>query len=207
MANRLPWFLSGEPDVLTLFDAQVEATVIGIRAFAAWAASGDDEHAHAVRDAEHRADRARRALADGLRKALVTPLDPEDLYTMSERLDAVLNGAKNTVRDADALGWKPDQSASEMASHVLDGTEHLARASRAIRNDPDGASKEADAATHCSRLVEKSYRAAIVALRSEPAEEPLAIVTTYEAYRSLLAISDAIVHVAHRIWYSVLKLS
>jgi len=205
VARRLPWFLSGEPDLLALLDAQVEATVQGMRAFASWAQNGSEEDAIAVREAEHHADDARRRLSEALREALVTPLEPEDLYTMSERLDTVINGAKNAVRDAEALGWRPDPATADMAALLLQGTEELASAVQCIRRDPAEASRRADEATHCARQVEKIYRASIAALRNRSAADTLEIVTTFEAYRTLLAISDALVHVSHRIWYSVLK--
>jgi uncharacterized protein Yka (UPF0111/DUF47 family) len=124
---------------------------------------------------------------------------------MSERIDAIINGAKNAVRDADALAWKPDDATARMAALLLEGTEQIAEAVRCIRTDSEQASKRADDATHCARQVEKAYRAAIVALRDRGSDDTLSLVTTYEAYRSQLAISDAIVHVAHRIWYAVLK--
>ena len=38
-----------------------------------------------------------------LRAAFSTPLDPEDIYELSERLDEVLNGAKNTVRESEIM--------------------------------------------------------------------------------------------------------
>jgi hypothetical protein len=135
----------------------------------------------------------------------VTPLEPEDLYTMSERIDAVINGAKNSVRDAQALEWTPDAASAGMADLLVEGTDHLALALRCIRHDPTAAGKRADDATHCCRMVEKAYRAAIVSLRQQEHADALSLVTTFEAYRNQLAISDAIVHVAHRIWYSVLK--
>ena len=205
MASKLPWFLSGEPDVLTLLENHVAETVTGVRAYEAWTRSSSETDARAVRDAEHAADAARRAVADALRRTLVTPLEPEDIYTMSERIDAIINGAKNVVRDADALSWKPDEAMAQMATLLVQGTEQIAEAVRLIRSDSEQASKRADGATHCARQVEKAYRAAIVALRDRAADDTLSLVTTFEAYRSQLAISDAIVHVAHRIWYSVLK--
>jgi uncharacterized protein len=205
MAARLPWFLSGEPDVLGLLDAQAKVTVEGMQAFAAWSAGGGNDDAQRVRVCEHAADDARRALADALRKALVTPLEPEDLYTMSERLDVVINDAKNTVRDAEALGWQPDAAAAAMADLLLGGTEHLAAAIACIKSDADEASQRADAATKTARNVERGYRHAMVALRNQPEDGALALITSYEAYGRYLAISDAIVGVAHRIWYAVLK--
>ena len=39
--------------------------------------------------------------------AFTTPVDAEDLYVMSERLDAVLNGAKDTVRESEVMAIPP----------------------------------------------------------------------------------------------------
>jgi uncharacterized protein Yka (UPF0111/DUF47 family) len=204
MAARLPWFLAGEPDVLGLLDEQAKVTVEGMRAFASWSSGGADE-GQKVRDCEHGADAARRALAEALRTVLVSPLEPEDLYTMSERLDVVVNGAKNVVRDAEALGWQPDEAAAAMAALLLEGTEHLAAAIACIKSDADEASQRADAATKTARKVERGYRDAMVVLRNRPEGGALALMTAYEAYGRYLAIGDAIVGVAHRIWYAVLK--
>ncbi len=160
MAARLPWFLAGEPDVLGLLDEQAKITVEGMRAFASWSGGADD--GQKVRDCEHGADDARRALAEALRTVLVSPLEPEDLYTMSERLDVVVNGAKNVVRDAEALGWQPDEAAAAMAALLLEGTEHLAAAIACIKSNADEASQRADAATKTVRHVERGYRDAMV---------------------------------------------
>jgi len=204
-SGRLPWFLSGDPDLLQLLDDQMTETVVGMRAFARWSASGSDADAQAVRDAEHAADRARRTLAEGLQKVLVPPLEPEELYTMSERLDAVINRAKSVVRDSQAVGWKPDAAATAMAGALLEGTEHLADAVGCIRSDAARSSRCADEATHCARTVEKAHRAAMVALKDAHIDDALTLITTYEAYRGYLAIGEAVDHVAHRIWYSVLR--
>jgi hypothetical protein len=92
-----------------------------------------------------------------------------------------------------------------MADLLAQGTEQLSEALRCIRADPEAASKRADGATHCARQVEKAYRAAVVALRTREEQDTLSLMTTFEAYRSQLVIADAVVHVAHRIWYSVLR--
>ncbi len=202
---RLPWFLSGDPDLLELLGNQMTETVVGMRAFARWSASGDEADAQAVRHAEHAADRARRALAEGVQKVLVPPLEPEDLYTMSERLDVVMNRAKSVVRDSQAVDWHPDAAAASMAAALLEGTEHLAEAVSCVRGDAAKANTCADKAIHCVRTAEKAHRAAMVALRDAHIDDALILITTYEAYRSYLAIGEAIVHVSHRIWYSVLR--
>ena len=202
---RLPWFLSGDPDLLELLGNQMTETVVGMRAFAAWSASGDEADAQAVRDAEHGADQARRTLAEGLQKVLVPPLEPEELYTMSERLDVVMNRAKSVVRDSEAVGWHPDAAAAAMATALLEGTEHLAAAVGCIRGDAARSSRCADDATHCVRKAEKAHRAAMVALKDAHIDDAFTLITTYEAYRGYVAVGEAIVHVAHRIWYAMLR--
>ena len=52
-------------------------------------------------------------LRRALTVAFMTPIDAEDLYVMSERLDAELNGAKDAVREAEVMPsgptrpWRP----------------------------------------------------------------------------------------------------
>ena len=58
----------------------------------------------------------------------MTPIDAEDLYVMSERLDAVLNGAKDAVREAEVMAVEPDQAVAAMAALLADGVGHLAKA-------------------------------------------------------------------------------
>ncbi len=207
MANRLPWFLSGDPDLLELLDRQMDATLTGIRAFAAWSHSGDDDDAQAVRDAEHAADEARRTLAQTLRKVLVPPLEPEDLYTMSERLDVVINRAKGAVRDAQSIGWTPDEPAAAIADALLAGVERISEAIDCVHGDGHRASDLADEAIHHIRGAEKAHRAAMAGLRSHDGGDPFDLIIRFEAYRSFLSVGEAIVHVAHRVWYSMLKSS
>jgi hypothetical protein len=51
-----------------------------------------------VLELEHQADQVKRELRLAFTNAFITPIDAEDLYVMSERLDAVLLGAKDAVR-------------------------------------------------------------------------------------------------------------
>ena len=161
----MPWFLSGEPDVLALLDEQVEATVTGMRAYAAWMRSASDDDALAVRDAEHAADDARRRVVEGLRRC------PRDAPRARGPLHDVRTDRRRHQRreelGARRRGTRVDtgRGPAGMADLLVEGTEHLAHAVRCIRHDPTEAGKRADDATHCCRLVEKAYRAAIVSLR------------------------------------------
>ena len=196
------WFLPYTPDLLGLLLEQSEITCRGIDALVQWSA-GDLEANEAVRRYEHEADDARKHVLKELRAAFSTPLDPEDIYELSERLDEVLNGAKNAVRESEIMKMDPDQPMADMARHLQTGVLHLHEAFKALKSDHDRATDEADAAIHCERDLEHCYRKAMSALTDV---DDLKLVTgRRELYRRYSRIGENLVRVAHRVWYSVVK--
>ena len=119
MSDRLRWFLPHHPDVLGLLRDQADVTTRGMTAFARWSATGDAADARAVRDAEHEGDDLRHELLQALSTALTTPIEQEDAYALSERIDEVLDRAKDTVRVADAFQWRPDEHTAAMRPSAL----------------------------------------------------------------------------------------
>jgi uncharacterized protein Yka (UPF0111/DUF47 family) len=196
------WFLPETPDVLGTLNRQAEVTVNGMTAFLLWA-QGDAQQRRVLRDAEHAADAVRRELAQQLRRAFTTPVDAEDLFTLSERLDAVLNVSKNVVRDAEMMGIGPTQTTALMAQQAHEGVENLAIAIAALHGEPTKATNAADAATKNGRRMEKLY---------SQAGRELATTTDFHAAMLLrehlqgcLRVGERIELVADRIWYSVVK--
>lgn len=196
------WFLPETPDVLGTLNQQAAVTMRGMEAFAAWAA-GDQASSDVLRRAEHEADKVRRTLAQQLRTAFTTPLDAEDLFTLSERLDAVLNMAKNVVRDADLLTLPPSQPTSDMAQEALAGVRHLAAALAALPRQQTTATAEADAAVKNVRHIEKRYARAIRELGSQ--EDLHGALLLREHYQDCLQVGERIERVADRVWYAVVK--
>lgn len=202
--KRRRWFLPESTDVLALLRQQGEVTIEGVAAFRRWS-EGHREDGEAVRRAEHRADEVRRDLQLALRRAFVTPLDAEDIYELSERLDRVLNSAKNAVREAEIMDMPADSHMAEMASLIEQGTRCLTSAFETMANHPDSdlATTDADKAIKHQRRLEHAYRGAMSALLGE---QSVAEVTgRRELYRRYARIGDAIEHVADRIWYAIVK--
>ncbi|HWK18193.1 MAG TPA: DUF47 family protein [Solirubrobacteraceae bacterium] len=203
------WFLPETPDVLGMLRAQSAITVEGIEALVAWA-GGEEAAADRVRQCEHRADRAKRELATALSTAFTTPLEPEDLFELSRRLDEVLNSAKNTVREAEVMGIAPNGAIEDMVTALLEGTRHIAEAFAAL-DAPAGAvapagaeaTAAADIAVKSQRRLEHIYRVAMSALIDE--EDLHEVAGRRELYRRLSRMSDILVAVAERVWYAVLK--
>src|SRR6185295_11859079 len=121
----LRWFLPHRPDILGLLHRQAEVTAAGMAAFARWSASGDPAEAQGVRDAEHEGDDLRLEVLEALSTALTTPIEQEDAYALSERVDEVLDRAKDVVRVADAFQWRPDEHTAAMGASVEEATRHL----------------------------------------------------------------------------------
>lgn len=196
------WFLPQAPDLLGLLIEQGNVTVEAAEAFCQWA-TGDGAQALRVRDLEHEADDARRAVVTMLRKAFTTPIQPEDLFELSERLDAIVNQAKDLVREAEVLAMLPDQAMAEMSSLVLLGVRELVAALPQLPRDPDAATAAADRAIHHQRGVERCYRAAMSELLD--VSEIREVAGKRELYRRYARIGDAVERVANRIWYAVVK--
>jgi uncharacterized protein Yka (UPF0111/DUF47 family) len=196
------WFLPQSPDVLGTLRRQTDLTVDGMTAYAAWA-DGDPEQGTVLRQTEHAADAVRRELAQQLRVAFTTPVDAEDLFTLSERLDAVLNKAKNVVRDAELMEVAPSEATATMAHEALFGVRHLATALGALPKDPKTATDEADAAVKNVRHIEKRYVRAIREL-SDGDDLPRALLLR-EHMEDCLQVGERIERVADRVWYAVVK--
>ena len=199
------WFLPESPDVISMLQSQADITARGMVAFAAWAA-GDPAKADDVRAAEHECDEVRRGLVHAVSEAFTTPLEPEDLFQLSRDLDKVINGAKNTVREAEAMEAPPDRATAEMAVLLSEGVEHLRTAFGFLDGNGktvEPATEAADAAVKSQRSLERIYRQAAGDLLEFT---DIRIVTARrEFYRRISAISDDIVSVADRIWYSRVK--
>jgi uncharacterized protein Yka (UPF0111/DUF47 family) len=197
------WFFPKRrtPDLLALLRAQADTSERAVESFARWS-HGDSAEERTVRDLEHEADDRKRALRAALRAAYFTPLDPEDLYELSERLDTVVNECKDLIREADVMDVGPDEAMGEMADHIRDGVAHLVLALGRV-DDGDDAIREADATVSACRDVERTYRkAARDLLQLEPLAEVMA---RRELYRRYARLAAAVIAVAERVWYSVVK--
>lgn len=203
--TRRSWFLPETPDVLGMLREQAAVTIEGVQALVAWAA-GDPEGADAVRACEHRADDRKRDLRKALTEAYTTPIDAEDIYTMSVRLDAVMNGAKDAVREAEVMAVRPDEHVLAMCSLLSEGVRHLADAFEGVgAGEKDGgtATEAADAAVKTQRHLERAYRGAMSALIQ--VDDLREVMGRRELYRRFSRVSEELVEAAERVWYATFK--
>jgi uncharacterized protein Yka (UPF0111/DUF47 family) len=196
------WFMHEPPDLIGLLVHQGAVTVDAMSEFREWS-GGSAESAQKVRELEHRADSIRRHLETALKRAFSTPIDTEDIYELSERLDRVLNSAKNAIREAEVMAMGPDRHMKDMGDVIAEGVKDLVTAFENLTRDPDEATAAANSAIKCQRSIEHRYRLAMSSLLGDG--ELGEVMGRRELYRRYARIGDAIEHVADRIWYAIVK--
>lgn len=208
MKQKFRWFLPETPDVIGLLCRQAAVTIEGMEAFTGWA-RGEPGRADEVRAFEHEADQHKATLREALTEAFTTPIDAEDVYVMSERLDAVMNGAKDAVRESEVMAVAPDEPIAEMASLIEEGVRHVADAFRLLeakeRHRTGGASatEAATEAVKSQRQVEKVYRRAMSSLLT--VDDVRELGAKRELYRRMSRISETLAEAADRVWYATIK--
>ena len=142
-------------------------------------------------------------LRRALTNAFITPIDAEDVYVMSERLDAVLNGAKNLVREAEVMGIEPDGATADMAKLLAEGVHQLTTAFERLSQSRHGDGDETDAAVKTQRQVERVYRKAASALLT--VDDLREVIGRRELYRRFSRVSETLIEAADRVWYATVK--
>ncbi len=197
------WFLPSAPDVLGTLREQLAVTLEGLEALRSWA-GGDPSQADVVRGCEHRADVHKREVSALLTTAFTTPLEPEDLLSLSRGIDAVMNGAKDAVREAEVMALAPDEPIAEMAALLLEGMRRLGEALELLEaKATERATAAADAAIKSERRIERVYRRAMATLLE--VDDLREVMARRELYRRFSRLGDGVVDVAERIWYAVVK--
>jgi uncharacterized protein Yka (UPF0111/DUF47 family) len=152
------------PDFFQLLNEQCDLAVQAGEALVAFMQSGDEALALKVRELEHEADTVKDRNMDVLNKAFSTPMDREELYRAISTIDHIINYAKTTVREMEALGVAPDTHTAEIAGHLLDGARALQQGYGLLSTDPAAAEASAAAARKAERNTEKAYRRALADL-------------------------------------------
>jgi uncharacterized protein Yka (UPF0111/DUF47 family) len=166
--------------------------------------TGDASVSQKVHDDEHEADRIKAANLSVLSDAFSTPVDREDLFRAITTLDDIVNYCKSTVVEMDMLGLQPDKHSLEIALHIREGAEALAKGFGRLASDPAGAGVDANAARKAERAVEKTYRRAITALFQ--GDDYLHMFKRRETYRHLSNAADRVADAARALDNIVVKL-
>ena len=113
------------PDFYGLLNEQRDLASRAMDVYVELMQTGDATTAQPVREMEKEGDVLKERNPDVLNKAFATPMDREDIYRAITTIDHVINYAKTTVRELEALGIESDQ-------HMLTLAEVLKAADRSL---------------------------------------------------------------------------
>ena len=114
-----------EENFYDLLTRQAQMVEKGMRLLNEYCVTGNESIADAVIRAEDEGDMVRRILIDEINKAFITPIDREDLFKLSAKLDEVLDYAKTSVDEIRLFEIKPDREMCEVTATLLEMSEHM----------------------------------------------------------------------------------
>ncbi|NUR88793.1 MAG: DUF47 family protein [Nonomuraea sp.] len=111
-----------------------------------------------MRAIEHLGDEERARLVEELKTALVTPIDPEDLFRLSRSIDDVLDSLRDFVRESH-LYRVPDQIRfTPLLDQVIVGIDALESAVRDLGGRPSAVALDALEAKKAGGAVRRMYQ-------------------------------------------------
>lgn len=207
--KKVSWFGKlFEPQInfYALLQNQSQTTLEGMLALENFMAEGAPEFAQKVRELERQADEQKLLLERKLTDSFVTPFDREDIYDISVYLDEIINSAKATVREVEAMELSPKNTQfREMAATLIEGTRCINNSFRHLNKNLKEAAEEAQLARKSENRFTKSYRSAMSQLFDS--EDFKQIFKMAEVYRSMKTGSEKIDRLGEKLLHVIVKMT
>jgi len=123
-----------------------------------------DALAELLSEEEHAADTLKIRNLHQLNRAFSTPIDREDIYRAIDALDWIITHCKSTINEMLDFDMQPDRHMQAVVDELLKGCEALERGFRQLETYPAGAERDAHAARHAHRRIERLYRHSLAEL-------------------------------------------
>lgn len=151
----------------------------------------------------------KRVLTDELHKTFITPLDREDIFSLSRCYHDIVSYALTTLEEMHLFGVRNDPAIARMVGLLREQCEELELAIRRLPRNPRVAGDHATRVHDKEREVERVYRdavKAVIATAGDPAHVP-AVLYRREVYRHISNMSDRALDAANLFGMVVMKLA
>ena len=175
-------------DFYRLLLEQAEITLEGLAALEEFIEDPDAAKGMFVQDLEKKADEQRRIVIDALNQSLVTPMDREDIFSLSRAIDDMIDYAKSTVEEMMLFEVPTDDFLKKMAKAIHSGGEEVVAAVRSLRDHPRVCEEHMISAKNNENAIEHIYREALAKLFKS--KDVIRILKTRELYRHLSNAAD-----------------
>ena len=145
------------------------------------------KNAARVRLYEKKADDIRRELILELNHTFVTPIDREDLFSLSRSIDDILDYAYATIYEIDVLDVIPNAYLQHMVDLLHVGAKEIYLAIHRLEQQPQAATKHVMRAKSLENRMESLYARAIADLFNDPEDlnDVVSMMKMREIYRQL----------------------
>jgi uncharacterized protein len=188
----LDFFRPRRVDFLAMLEEQALVTLRGLQALEDFSRSGSTEHAEDVMRLEKEADDLRRVIIDELNHTFVTPIDREDIFSLSRAIDDMLDYANTTVEEMTLLEVQPNDYVRRMVTVLREAANEIHRAVRHLNGHPQIANDYAVRAKGLENRAEAIYREALGDLFTRVEDIPgvVYVLKMREVYRHLSNAAD-----------------
>ncbi|HEY9683843.1 MAG TPA: DUF47 family protein [Oculatellaceae cyanobacterium] len=189
-----------------LLQQQAETTLNGMIALEEYMISGAKEPGQKVRELEKFADHQKLGLERKLVDSFVTPFDREDIYDVSTYMDEIINAAKATVRETEAMQLVPGAPIyKEMAGTLVEGTRAIHGCLHQLNQNIKEAATHAQQARKSENRFNNTYREAMADLYST--DDVKQILKTTEVLRCMMNAAVRIDRLGEKLLHVIVKLT
>jgi predicted phosphate transport protein (TIGR00153 family) len=169
--------------------------------------TGDAKSARRVKQIEKEADELRRIIVHELNRTFITPIDPEDIYSLARTIDEIIDYAESTVEEMELFRIRGNDYLKQMVALVLEGAQEIHLAMLRLRDHPGVAGEHASRARSLENNVEAVYRHAVANVLNNVKDMAGMIegLKYREVYRHLSNAADRYVEAADVVGHIVVK--
>jgi uncharacterized protein len=185
-------FKPRQDNFLKLICEQASLTLKGTELLQEYMKTPSQELADQLTATEKEADEVRRILIDELNRTFITPIDREDIFSLSRTIDDVLDYVYSTVSEMRILNVEPSPFMGRIASLLREAAGEIALGVQQLREHPGVATSHAQRAKALENRVEDVYREAIADLFAGPEDvhHIVQMLKMREVYRHLSNAAD-----------------
>jgi len=177
---------------IELLTKQAEHTSEGLQLLLQYVKNQDESLARQLTEFEKQADEVRRILIDELNRTFITPIDREDIFTLSLTIDDVLDYANSTLEEMAMFEIKPTPFLERMVSLLSEAAREIHMGVMQLEDHPSVANDHAVRAKALENRMETVYREAISDLFHMPrdVDHIVEMLKLREVYRHLSNAAD-----------------
>lgn len=181
--NFLERLFPTKQDFYQMIKLQADASARVIACLNSWVlGSSDKEYSGLLQEAEH-ADQLRFDMEAKLIEAFSTPFDRQDIYSISNEMNKIVEYAKSTLLEIEAFELATDQVIQNLVNQLMIGTTHLVEAIGRLKDNPRHAQMQIRTIRQIQDRIEKEYLGGMALLFTNA--DPMMVLKYREVYHHI----------------------